>query len=71
MKKHEAIALFGTTRELAAALGITRHAIYQWPDDLPQDQADRVIGAAVRLRKSIDTHDSASRGRRATDPPQP
>lgn len=49
MKKDEAIKIFGTVTELAEALGVTRHAIYQWPDDLPQATHDRVIGAAVRV----------------------
>lgn len=51
MKKDEAIAIFGSTRAMADALGVTRQAIYQWPDVLPQDQEDRVTGAAVRLGK--------------------
>lgn len=51
MKKHEAISLFRTVKELATALDITPQAIYQWPDELPQEQVDRVTGAAVRLGK--------------------
>jgi len=36
MKKHEAIALFGSVEALRDALGLgTRHAIYMWPDDEP------------------------------------
>jgi hypothetical protein len=50
MTKRDAILLFGTThREMADALGITRAAITQWPDELTREQADRVVGAAVRL----------------------
>lgn len=50
MLKTEAIALFGTSAaDLARALGVTRSAVSQWPEVLAQDQADRVIGAAVRL----------------------
>lgn len=51
MTRDDAIAIFGSVRAMAAALSITKQAIYQWPHDLPQDQADRVTGAAVRLSK--------------------
>lgn len=51
MTKAEAIALFGSPKELGEALGISRHAIYQWPDDLEQHHVDRVTGAAMRLGK--------------------
>lgn len=54
MTKSEAIQLFTSVPALAHALGISRQAIYKWPDPLPQEQADRVIGAAIRtgrLRK--------------------
>lgn len=49
MRKEDAIRMFGDVASLAAALGITRQAIYQWPDDLAQDQADRINGAALRV----------------------
>lgn len=48
MKKADAIQLFSTVRELAEALEITRQAIYQWPEDLPQETVDRINGAALR-----------------------
>jgi transcriptional regulator with XRE-family HTH domain len=52
MRKAEAIQLFGRTQQaLADAVGLTRPAISQWPDELRQEQVDRVIGAAVRLGK--------------------
>ena len=51
MKKQKAIDLFDTVGALAAALGVTPQAIYQWPDTLSREQEDRVIGAAVRLGK--------------------
>lgn len=51
MRKEDAIEIFGSPVDLAKALGVTRQAIYQWPDKLGMDQADRVIGAAVRLGK--------------------
>jgi len=55
MTKNDAIGLFGTVKYLADALGVTRHAIYQWPDELTQDQEDRVVGAGVRLGKLPET----------------
>ncbi|MDN5850990.1 MAG: Cro/CI family transcriptional regulator [Nitrococcus sp.] len=48
MEKQSAIELFGSVTALAAALGITRQAIYQWPEHLSQDQQDRITGAAIR-----------------------
>lgn len=52
MTKAEAISLFGSVKELAKAYGCKRQAIYQWPADLPQGIADRVLGAAVRTRST-------------------
>jgi len=54
MKKTDAVKIFGTTQTtLGLALGMRRQAISLWPDTLKPDQADRVIGAAVRLGKPI------------------
>lgn len=53
MTKTQAIRIFGSVPELAAAIGITRHAVYQWPDTLPQSTADRVVGAALRMGRDI------------------
>lgn len=41
MPKSEAIAKFNSIPEMADALGISRSAIYQWPDDkpIPEDKA--------------------------------
>jgi len=36
MKTSYAIDLFGSIKNLAAALGITIHAIYQWGDEVPE-----------------------------------
>jgi len=36
MLKTEAIAKFGGVRKLAEALGITREAVYQWPEVVPR-----------------------------------
>lgn len=49
MTKTAAVGMFGDVASLASALGITRQAIYQWPEELPQDQVDRINGAAMRL----------------------
>ncbi|UXY13694.1 UTP--glucose-1-phosphate uridylyltransferase GalU [Chitiniphilus purpureus] len=49
MRKLDAIRIFGTQSRLAAALGLGRSAVSQWPDDLPQRHADQVQGAALRL----------------------
>ncbi|MCG7985034.1 MAG: Cro/CI family transcriptional regulator [Candidatus Thiodiazotropha lotti] len=51
MTKQEAITLFNGVPGLAKAIGTTRQAIYQWPDDLDQAKTDRVNGAAFRLGK--------------------
>lgn len=54
MEKSDAIAIFGTTRaDLARALGISSQAISQWPEVLDQERIDRVIGAAMRLNKTL------------------
>ena len=49
MNKSDAITIFGSAPKLAAALGITRQAVYQWPDNLDQRLTDEIIGAALRL----------------------
>lgn len=50
MTKSQAIELFGSVTELAAALGIQRQAVYQWPEELKQRTADEIVGAATRLK---------------------
>lgn len=50
MTKTQALAIFGTTRSLADALGITRSAVSQWPEDLPPRLVDEIVGAALRCR---------------------
>ena len=49
MTKRDAIELFKDVKTLASAIGVTRHAIYMWPEVLPQYKEDQVIGGAVRL----------------------
>jgi len=54
MTKHEAAQIFGGAyADLARALAMTRAGISQWPDELTEAQTDRVIGAAIRLRRPI------------------
>lgn len=48
MLKAEAIRMFGGVTALANAVGVSRAAVYQWPEELPRPQADRVIAACVR-----------------------
>jgi len=48
MTKSEAIKIFSSVASLAGALGISRQAVYKWPNDLPQEQVDRIVGAAIR-----------------------
>ena len=48
MTKQEAINIFGSVRKLSETLGVTRHAVYMWPDNLTQKTIDQVTGAALR-----------------------
>jgi len=49
MLKSDAIRLFGGAQQVANALGLNRSRISQWPEKLPTRDADRVLGAALRL----------------------
>lgn len=49
--KAEAAKLFGTYSALARALGLTKQAVNQWPDELTIRQQNEVVGAAIRLGK--------------------
>ncbi|MCO5338585.1 hypothetical protein [Delftia tsuruhatensis] len=51
MKKDRAIELLGgTPRKAAEAMGYRAvQTIYQWPEDLPQATADRVMGVVGRI----------------------
>lgn len=52
MQKQTAInSLGGTPQKAAEAMGYKSvHAVYMWPDVLPQSVADRVNGAITRLK---------------------
>ena len=54
MTKSEAAQIFGGAyADLARAIGVTRAGISQWPAELTEAQTDRVLGAALRLRRPI------------------
>ncbi|KVU10683.1 hypothetical protein WK62_05310 [Burkholderia ubonensis] len=53
LTKHQAVAIFGTAKALAEALGLTKGAISQWPDSLDTQRTAAVIGAAVQRGKPI------------------
>ncbi|SDV49230.1 Cro/CI family transcriptional regulator [Chitinasiproducens palmae] len=53
LTKQQAIAIFGTGAELGRALGITKGAISQWPEELDQKQTAMVIGAAVQSGRAV------------------
>jgi hypothetical protein len=64
--KQEAIQIFGgSMRAVGDALGISRQAVYQWPEELPQDTSDRLLGAAIRLNLL-----PPNQGRRVCEPRQ-
>jgi hypothetical protein len=49
MKKAKAIELLGNSVKAAATcLGITRSAISQWPDELPETVENRVLAQLAR-----------------------
>jgi transcriptional regulator with XRE-family HTH domain len=50
LTKKQALAVFGGNgAALGRALGISKGAISQWPEDLDKKQTAAVIGAAVQL----------------------
>lgn len=54
MTKQEAADLFGGVHaDLARALKMTRGGIAQWEHELTEAQADRVVGAALRLGRPV------------------
>ena len=49
MDKTLALSLIGGThKQVADAIGVSRSAISQWPDPLPQSLEDRVLAAWAR-----------------------
>lgn len=51
--KHEMVRIFLNQAKAASACGVTRGAVTQWPEDLPQRISDQVIGAAIRTGTPI------------------
>ncbi|MCH4294201.1 Cro/CI family transcriptional regulator [Shewanella sp. 3B26] len=59
MKKSAAIAHFGSESNLAKALGITRAAVNQWPDDVPRLRAFELEKLTEGKLKRLDQADLA------------
>lgn len=53
MTKSQAREVFGSFADVARALNVSRSYVSRWPEDLPENIADRIRGAAVRLGKPI------------------
>ena len=51
MTKDQAKKLFSNVRELSGVVGYTPSYFYSLPDELPQRESDRILGAAVRVKK--------------------
>jgi hypothetical protein len=49
MDKTLAIRMFGSQAEMARALGLTRAAVHQWPDPIPEPRASQVREVARKL----------------------
>jgi hypothetical protein len=49
MQKSEAIKAFGSSRQLAVAIGVTASAVHQWPDTIAEPRASQVR-EAIRAR---------------------
>lgn len=47
--KSQAIELFRTATALAKALGITKSAVGQWPEELTNRQINEITGAALNM----------------------
>ena len=60
MTKTEAVSIFGSKKDLAAALGIHRSMISKLPEKLPIKYSDRTLGAAIReYRRTYTTAQTA------------
>jgi hypothetical protein len=54
MTKDEAVSIFGSKKDLCAALGVVRKTFYNWPDPLPQTRIDQIRGAYMRMVEEKD-----------------
>jgi DNA-binding transcriptional regulator YdaS (Cro superfamily) len=52
LTKQQAVGIFGTSKALAEALGLTKGAISQWPEQLDTQRTAAVIGAAVQCGRA-------------------
>lgn len=63
MTKEQAILIFGGGSQgiatLAKALNITRHAIYQWNDPIPELRELQIARLCVRSRRGSDKKKNA------------
>jgi len=53
MTKQTAIQIFGNRTELAKALNRTPTWVSRLPENLTEDQANLIVGAAYRLKKQL------------------
>lgn len=63
MKKSEAIKLFGNEAGLAAALDISRSAVNQWGDDVPELRAyqiKEILAAKEASRDAVSDRQKAA-----------
>ena len=51
MKTEKLVSLFGKTSKLATFLGITPHAIYQWPEYVPRQWGYEIEARSAGLIK--------------------
>jgi DNA-binding transcriptional regulator YdaS (Cro superfamily) len=68
LTKQQAIDIFGSRSALARALGKTKAAISQWPDQLNAGRTALVIYTAAQLGKQIPRGGGASVGATGVDP---
>ena len=54
MKKEDVIKFFGSQAEVAAALGISRAAVSQWPDEVPESSAYKIESLTAGKLRAVD-----------------
>lgn len=54
MKKADAIASFGSVAALAAEIGVSVQAIYQWPDDVPELRGYQIRAKLAERARAAD-----------------
>ena len=59
MTKKQAIAYFGNVSATARAIGISRAAVFNWPDVLTDRISDRVVAALARRGLAVANFDDA------------